>query len=64
VELDDVTVEMVDATHAQVTLTVVIRRRTIGTDDESIDAREFSADVTRDGGNWQMQRVVAIDTLR
>ncbi|MGH8637663.1 MAG: nuclear transport factor 2 family protein [Burkholderiales bacterium] len=64
VELDDVTVEMVDADNASVTLTVVIRRRTIGTDEESMDAREFAADVTRSGGPWQMQRVVAIDTLR
>jgi hypothetical protein len=64
VELDDVTVEMVDAEHANVTLTVVIRRRTIGTDEESIDAREFAADVTRTSGAWQMQRVVAVDTLR
>ena len=64
VELDDVTVEMVDAEQASVTLTVVIRRRTIGTDEESIDAREFAADVTRRSGPWQMQRVVAIDTLR
>ena len=64
VELDDVTVEMVDAEHASVTLTVVIRRRTIGTDEESIDAREFAADVTRTFGPWQMKRVVAVDTLR
>jgi hypothetical protein len=64
VELDDVTVEMLDEHQASVTLTVVIRRRSLGTGEASIDAREFAADVVNTDGSWQMKRVVAIDTLR
>ena len=46
------------------TFTAVIRRRSLESGEESIDAREFGAEVVRDGGRWRVSRVVAIDTLR
>lgn len=63
VELDDVTVEFRDAVHADVTLTVVIRRRS-GESGESIDAREFATEVINHGAGWKISRVIAVDTLR
>lgn len=63
-ELDDVGVEMVDETHANVTLTIVIRRRNVSSGEESIDAREFSTEMRYADGDWRLARVVAIDTLR
>ena len=64
VELDDVSVTPIDDEHAEVTLTVVIRRRVMITGEESLDAREFSTDVRRIDGRWRISRVVAVDTLR
>jgi len=63
VELDDVNVELKDATHADVTLTAVIRRRSAEAG-ESIDAREFAAEVVNADGGWKIGRVIAVDTLR
>ena len=63
-EMDDVNVEFTDADHGDVTFTALIRRRTVDSGEESIDAREFAAEVVRSGGRWQVRRVVAIDTLR
>ena len=63
VEFDDVTVEFRDAVHADVTLTAVIRRRSAQAG-ESVDAREFAAEVINLGGGWKIARVVAVDTLR
>ena len=64
VEMDDVTVEFADPDHGEVTFTAVIRRRSLESGEESIDAREFGAEVVRSGGRWRVSRVVAIDTLR
>jgi SnoaL-like domain len=63
VELDDVNVEFRDAIRADVTLTAVIRRRSVESGD-SIDAREFAAEVVNLGGGWKIGRVIAVDTLR
>jgi len=63
-ELDDVNAEFMDATHGEVTFTALIRRRDHASGEESIDAREFAADVVRDGSRWRVSRVVAVDTLR
>jgi hypothetical protein len=63
-ELDDVGVEMVDDAHANVTLTIMIRRRNVSSGEESLDAREFSAEMRHADGDWRLARVVAIDTLR
>src|SRR6188474_970879 len=45
-ELDDVNAEFTDADHGEVTFTALIRRRD-QSGEESIDAREFAADVVR-----------------
>jgi hypothetical protein len=63
-ELDDVHPEFTDGDHAEVTFTALIRRRDQVSGEESIDAREFAADVVRTGGRWRVSRVVAVDTLR
>jgi hypothetical protein len=63
-EADDVTVEFTDPDHGDVTFTALIRRRSFVSGEESIDAREFGAEVVRSGGRWRVSRVVAIDTLR
>ena len=64
VEMDDVNVEFTDQDHGDVTFTALIRRRAVDASEESIDAREFTAEVLRSGGRWQVSRVVAIDTFR
>ena len=63
-EMDDVTIEFTDPDHGEVTFTALIRRRTIDSGEDSIDAREFGGEVVRSGGRWQVSRIVAIDTLR
>jgi hypothetical protein len=63
-ELDDVTVEVRDPEHVDVTFTALIRRRSVGSDEESIDAREFAAEVVHADRRWRVSRVVAVDTLR
>jgi hypothetical protein len=63
-ELKDISVNLTDETHGYVTLTALIRRRTLGSGEESLDAREFSADVRSTDGRWRVSRLVAVDTLR
>jgi len=63
-EMDDVTTEFTAPDRGDVTFTVVIRRRSFVSGEESIDAREFGGEVVRIGGRWRVSRVVAIDTLR
>jgi SnoaL-like domain len=62
--LDDVSVVVLDENHAEVTMTAVIRRRSVAAGEESLDAREFSAEIRNADGGWQVSRVVAVDTLR
>jgi SnoaL-like domain len=63
-EFDDVNVEFTAADQGEVTFTALVRRRSQGSGEESIDAREFAGAVVRAGGRWRVSRVVAIDTLR
>jgi hypothetical protein len=64
-ELDDVSVDMVpDAAAADVLLTASFVRRSLSTQEESRDAREFALVCQKDGGTWRIARVTAIDTLR
>ena len=60
-EFDDVTVQLMDPDHADVTFTALFRQVT---GEKSIDAREFSGELVRAGGRWRVNKVVAIDTLR
>ena len=62
-ELKDITIERADDASAEVAFTALIRRRSFGSGEESIDAREFSATLRR-SNDWQVSHVVAIDTLR
>ena len=63
-ELDDVNVEVKDPDPADVTFTALIRRRSVASGEESIDAREFAAEAVRADRRWRVSRVVAVDTLR
>jgi hypothetical protein len=64
VELSDVTVALLGSGRAEAALTLVIRRRSGASGEESLDAREFSTELRHDEGAWKISRVVAIDTLR
>lgn len=61
-ELTDVNVDMADETRAAITLTVVTRRR--GAEPDSLDAREFVAELQYVDGEWRASRVSAVDTFR
>lgn len=63
-ELDDVNVERIEGSHAEVVLTVLIRRKSFASGEESIDAREFAVRLRKEDGEWRMNQVVAVDTLR
>jgi hypothetical protein len=63
-ELNDLGVTMVDPARANVALTAVIRRRVIGSGEQSLDAREFSAELQKNNGEWRVSRVAAVETLR
>lgn len=62
--VDDVVIETLDGERAEISLTAVVRRRGGGSGEESLDAREFAAELTRASGDWQLRRLSAIDTLR
>jgi len=49
---------------ASVHLTAEIIRRSITTGEESLDAREFSLEMRRVGGDWKIARVTAVQTLK
>lgn len=59
----DVTVTVLDPARAQASLTAVIRRRVIGSDEESLDAREFALEMEKAGGEWVISHVAAVETL-
>ena len=61
---EDVTIESLDGDRAETSLTAVIRRRSVSSGEQSLDAREFAAELTRSGGVWRVRRIVAVDTLR
>ena len=57
-------VEFSDPEHAEATFTALVRRRSHESGEQSIDAREFAAEIVRTDGRWRVSRVVAVDTLR
>jgi hypothetical protein len=62
---EDITVAMSPGGEtADVHLTAEFIRRSITTNDQSRDAREFTLGLRRSGGDWQISRVTAIDTLK
>ena len=63
-EFDDVNVEFSGADHGEATFTAVVRRRSHDSGEQSLDAREFAAEIVRTDGRWRVSRVVAVDTLR
>jgi hypothetical protein len=63
-ELKDVNVEVGDGGVAEVTLTAVFRRRSMATGEESLDAREFTLGMVKTSGEWEVNRVTAVDTLK
>jgi hypothetical protein len=64
-KFEDVSVAMAPgATAADVHLTAEFIRRNLSTGEESLDAREFTLGMRRVGGDWQIQRVTAVDTLK
>jgi hypothetical protein len=64
-ELDDVSVDLVPGGGAaDVLLTASFVRRSIETGEESRDAREYALVLTKAGGDWEISRITAIDTLR
>jgi hypothetical protein len=64
IELTDISIEHLQGGRADVALTLVIRRRTMASGEESLDAREFAVELRQDEGEWRLARVAAIDTLR
>jgi len=63
-EVADVSVELREDGRAGVTLTLMIRQRSFGSGEESLDARELALEVVRSDGEWRINRVTAIDTFR
>ena len=64
-KFEDVTVAMAPGGEAaDVHLTAEFIRRSITTGEESLDAREFTLGMRRVGGEWQIARVTAVDTLK
>jgi hypothetical protein len=61
---EDLTMEASDAAAAQFSVTALLRQRASGTGQDSLDAREFSADAVKSDGEWRVRRLAAIDTLR
>jgi hypothetical protein len=62
---EDVTIAMAPGDQAaDVHLTAEIIRRSITSGDESLDAREFTLEMRLVGGEWQIARVTAVDTLK
>jgi hypothetical protein len=63
-EIVDVTVTPRSDEEAELSLTAVLRRRSGLPSGETLDAREFAAEIERHAGVWQISRLVAVDTLR
>jgi hypothetical protein len=63
-QFEDVSVAMAAGGEtADVHLTAEFIRRSMTTGEESLDAREFTIGMRRVGGEWQIARVTAVDTL-
>ena len=64
-QFEDVSVAIAPSGQAaDVHLTAEFIRRSITTGEESLDAREFTIGMRRVGGEWQIARVTAVDTLK
>lgn len=64
-KFEDVTVAIAPGGNtADVHLTAEFIRRDLSTGEESLDAREFTLEMQRASGAWQIQRVSAVDTLK
>jgi hypothetical protein len=63
-EIADLHVDVRSDHAAEVALTAVLHRRSRASAGDSLDAREFAAEVTKEGGVWRVSRVIAVDTLR
>jgi hypothetical protein len=63
--LDDIGVKMApDGEAAEVTLTAIFVLRSLGTGDESRDARELALAMTKAAGTWRIARVTAVEVVR
>lgn len=63
-ELVDVNVTPAPDSTAHVSLTAAFRRRSFGSGEESVDAREFALKMVKSGGEWRVDKVTAVDTFR
>lgn len=63
-EFADVTVHKTMENEADVDLTATFTRRSEGTAERSIDAREFALTMRKIGGRWRIATVRTVDTLR
>jgi hypothetical protein len=62
---EDVSVAMAPTGEtADVRLTAQFIRRSISTGEQTLDAREFSIAMRRVGAEWQIARILAVDTLK
>jgi ketosteroid isomerase-like protein len=65
VALEDITVvKRPDTAVADVTLTATITRTDTASGERTMDAREFALEMRKEGGEWLIARVMAVDTLR
>jgi hypothetical protein len=65
VEFVDVTPKIShDGASATVSLTAEIINTSISTREPSLDAREFSFEMTHDGGVWRIRRVKSVETIK
>jgi hypothetical protein len=62
-ELVDVNVQVSGAT-AKVSLTAAFKLRSLATGDESVDARELSLGMVKDGDVWRVSRVNTVEAFR
>lgn len=62
-ELVDINVTMA-GDEADVNLTMAFRRRSIGTGEESVDAREMALRMVKWDGEWRIRRASTVDTFR
>lgn len=63
-EIADVHVDVRSDHEAEVALTALLHARSRASAADSLDAREFAAEVRKEGGAWRVSRVIAVDTLR
>jgi hypothetical protein len=62
-DLVDINVTMAGG-EADVNLTVAFKRRSIGTGEESVDAREMALRMVKSDGEWRIRRASTVETFR